>query len=226
MADSLLEDKIKKLEIQSKAVQNQLFCVVCQEQMRPPIVQCCNGHTVCNICYEVLSDCPICRIKLDKLNKIRNLVLDQIAETFEYECKYYPHCTYQNYLPQLLLHEQHCKLMPLSCPTCSQRGFIDSEKLAAHYNEIHGKKQIFRATVCWKQSPEKFRPTRESFLAFCASPTITCGWTVWKLGEQDPKYGSLKTQLFEIANPPSHVFFLQVYFFGTIQKLCRKSRLL
>lgn len=53
-------------------------CVVCQEVMTATILQCRNGHCVCETCYKrLLGSCPCCRIRLDE-EPIRN----RLAESF------------------------------------------------------------------------------------------------------------------------------------------------
>ena len=53
-------------------------CLVCQDIMTAKILQCRNGHCVCQTCYSRLKgSCPCCRVELDK-EPIRN----RLAESF------------------------------------------------------------------------------------------------------------------------------------------------
>ncbi|CAG7823955.1 unnamed protein product [Allacma fusca] len=62
-------------------------CPVCLEYILPPIYQCFNGHPICSHCESRLEKCPICRIKLSKDPKIRNLFFEDFVKGLDYECK-------------------------------------------------------------------------------------------------------------------------------------------
>lgn len=73
----------------SSSVIESLTCPVCFDMMESPIYQCRNGHTLCNVCYKQVSDCPECRIRLDKHDPIRTLALERLIEQnhIKYPCK-------------------------------------------------------------------------------------------------------------------------------------------
>lgn len=82
-------------------------CPVCMEYMLPPYLQCQSGHLVCGSCRPKLACCPTCRGAVRKFSKrnytiidsgnkffhlfvasVRNLVLEKIANTVSFPCKY------------------------------------------------------------------------------------------------------------------------------------------
>ncbi|KAI7742270.1 hypothetical protein M8C21_002458 [Ambrosia artemisiifolia] len=106
--------------------------------MYPPIHQCHNGHTICSTCKtRVHNRCPTCR---QELGDIRCLVLEKVAESLEFPCKYsslgcpgiFP---YYNKLK----HETICSFRPYSCPyagsECSVVGDIPC--LVSHLRDDH-----------------------------------------------------------------------------------------
>ncbi|TRY75360.1 hypothetical protein TCAL_00586 [Tigriopus californicus] len=48
------------------SVEPEIECIVCVEPMLGAIFQCCNGHCVCNTCFERMTHCAMCRVKLHR----------------------------------------------------------------------------------------------------------------------------------------------------------------
>ncbi len=84
-------------------------CPVCLEYMLPPYLQCQSGHLVCGNCRPKLTCCPTCRGPVREFSlfflhltnngvsftfavwitaSVRNLVLEKIANTVMFPCKY------------------------------------------------------------------------------------------------------------------------------------------
>ena len=66
------EDLLKEME-----------CPMCKEYMVPPIRLCTNGHNICSKCKKKVTCCPTCKAKF---SKIRNVVLEHIAERQKFPC--------------------------------------------------------------------------------------------------------------------------------------------
>lgn len=90
-------------------------CPVCFDYVLPPIMQCQNGHLVCQTCLKMVQNCPTCRIQIS--NNIRNLQMEKLACNIQFPCKY------SNSGCKMLLlykdkceHEESCLYKPYSCP--------------------------------------------------------------------------------------------------------------
>lgn len=101
-----------------------LECPVCTNSMRPPILQCPNGHTICSSCkHRVDNHCPTCH---QELGNIRCLALEKVAESIQLPCKYQSlGCPEIHPYQNKLKHEELCRFRPYSCP------YAGSECLAA-----------------------------------------------------------------------------------------------
>lgn len=85
-----------------------LQCPVCFEIMYPPIMQCLQGHPICNSCCRVLDQrrfpkCPTCRDTLR--TPARALNLEQMAENVQVPCK---HCGASCKYGEYIEHIQTC----------------------------------------------------------------------------------------------------------------------
>ncbi|XP_072474401.1 E3 ubiquitin-protein ligase siah2-like [Notamacropus eugenii] len=60
-------------------------CPVCFSYVQPPILQCQDGHLLCNPCREKVSSCPTCRGSLTP--SIRNLAMEKVASAVPFPCK-------------------------------------------------------------------------------------------------------------------------------------------
>ena len=119
---------------------NHLECPVCYELIRPPITMCVNGHNICNICKQQVSDCPKCK---EEFVSARNLALEDLARQVMYPCKYRSNgCTENFNLDKIVVHEATCRYIPQVCPVaklgigiCSWSGSYNDIK--AHLEENH-----------------------------------------------------------------------------------------
>ncbi|XP_065171718.1 E3 ubiquitin-protein ligase Siah2-like [Atheta coriaria] len=86
-------------------------CVVCTEYMHPPIIQCIEGHSVCNECYKKLGSCPTCRQKFN--TECRPLVLERLHNKIKFPCKYRESgCQEEQYGFDIQKHQIDCEFAP------------------------------------------------------------------------------------------------------------------
>lgn len=62
-----------------------LVCPVCYEYMQPPIMTCEQKHSICVLCYELLSNCPQCH---GELTDRRDSALEALTAVMKFPCKY------------------------------------------------------------------------------------------------------------------------------------------
>jgi len=117
-----------------------LECPVCLEYMRPPIMLCANGHKICDICKQKVSNCPTCR---EDFEYTRNLALEDLARQVMYPCKYRSYgCTEIFNHDKIARHQATCQYTPQVCPVaklvigkCSWTGSYSDIK--GHLKENH-----------------------------------------------------------------------------------------
>lgn len=94
-------------------LRKQFECIVCLNYMRPPIMLCDVGHSLCNKCNKMISNCPICRATLSGK---RNYKLEEIYELIDFPCKYKGKgCKHLCKGKELNRHENICKYAPKPC---------------------------------------------------------------------------------------------------------------
>ncbi|KAH9417110.1 E3 ubiquitin-protein ligase Siah1 [Dermatophagoides pteronyssinus] len=103
-------------------------CPVCFEYILPPILQCQNGHLVCQACRKMITTCPTCRIQIT--SNIRNLQMEKVASSVFFPCKYsILGCKNQLLYQDKPGHEEVCGHKPYICPcpgtSCKWQGPID-----------------------------------------------------------------------------------------------------
>ena len=70
-----------KSQITFESLKEDLDCPVCYDVPKSlPIYQCTQGHIICNSCYPKLNNCPVCRVNLNKVYKIRALIAEKILQ--------------------------------------------------------------------------------------------------------------------------------------------------
>lgn len=112
-------------------------CPVCLEYMLPPYLQCQSGHLVCGNCRPKLSCCPTCR---GPVPSVRNLILEKIANTVSFPCKYSSTgCPLSLLHSDKVEHEDLCEYRPYSCPcpgaSCKWQGSLDA--VMPHLMKVH-----------------------------------------------------------------------------------------
>ena len=110
--------KIKKTDINDF-----INCVVCNEVILPPILQCSKGHLICSDCKKHCSNCPQCRCRL---NTSRNFIFEKLIEDMKFKCKYLD-CNEMIEYNNLKEHHLNCKNKPYTCYK-SNCGFETNDK--------------------------------------------------------------------------------------------------
>lgn len=100
-----------------------LFCSICQELFKSPVILRECGHSFCEICiFQMLHSsanptCPLCRAQIDVSGIHQNLVLDQLVKEQLVYCKYRKFgCTEHIPLMSKDIHQAHCTFRPSRCP--------------------------------------------------------------------------------------------------------------
>lgn len=113
-------------------------CIVCLEQLAPPVYQCCKGHLLCMGCLETLEQssakCPMCREDLPK-PRVECLVFQQIAKHLEYSCGNVG-CQKKMRFDQIRRHRVECPYRAFECGFCEASFSLDD--LILHYSTQHG----------------------------------------------------------------------------------------
>jgi len=105
-------------------LKERMECPICERIALPPIMQCRNGHIVCNTCRHKVRDCPVCReADID----VRNLFAEKAILYLPIPCinKQFG-CKEEVPYSEKETHENNCTFRPFNCP------FIEcDEKLVA-----------------------------------------------------------------------------------------------
>ncbi|KRX92169.1 E3 ubiquitin-protein ligase Siah1 [Trichinella pseudospiralis] len=82
-------------------------CPVCLDYMLPPYLQCQSGHLVCGNCRPKLTCCPTCR---GPVPSVRNLVMEKIANSVLFPCKFSSNgCPAAMLYQEKVEHEEACE---------------------------------------------------------------------------------------------------------------------
>ncbi|VDM47808.1 unnamed protein product [Toxocara canis] len=112
-------------------------CPVCMDYMMPPYLQCQSGHLVCGNCRPKLTCCPTCR---GPVPSVRNLVLEKIANTVMFPCKFSSSgCPLTFSHVEKVEHEELCEHRPYCCPcpgaSCKWQGSLS--EVMGHLMKVH-----------------------------------------------------------------------------------------
>lgn len=112
-------------------------CPVCLDYMMPPYLQCQSGHLVCGNCRPKLTCCPTCR---GPAPSVRNLVLEKIANTVMFPCKFSGSgCPLTFSHVEKVEHEEICEFRPYCCPcpgaSCKWQGELS--EVMNHLMKVH-----------------------------------------------------------------------------------------
>ena len=107
-----------------------LTCAVCRELPERQILQCTNGHIICESDYGKIllstkTICPVCRVKLDRNSPIRNVFAENILANLVVPCtnagcdSKVMHSKLNMHVKQDCIHrEVVCKYNALGCTWC------------------------------------------------------------------------------------------------------------
>lgn len=115
-----------------------LECPVCKSYMRPPIILCKSGHSICNKFRGRLQCCPCCR---SDIGTSRNYTLKTVSAHLPYPYKYEDFdCRQSLPLHELTKHEKEFHKRPSPCPFKESAGcqWKDKQKtIIQHFENNH-----------------------------------------------------------------------------------------
>lgn len=123
---------------------NFLECPICSNFMKPPILQCLSGHSICSTCRPKLGQCPTCR---SSFGNTRNYSLEAVSSGVRYPCVYRDFgCVVTMPPTQIIQHEGECPVRPYTCPLkdvllCHWEG--THSNISTHLKACHSEKVKF-----------------------------------------------------------------------------------
>jgi hypothetical protein len=120
-----------------------LECPICTQICLPPVLQCVNGHLVCNGCISRLAEAEVCPTCRHGGPFGRCLVADRLLALVDpiVVCPFL--CGAKLQLSERLKHETKCLLRPLSCPAHNCHATCDDgARLFAHFRETHAHRVV------------------------------------------------------------------------------------
>lgn len=124
-------------DLSEEALRESATCPVCLEPAPVPILQCTNGHTLCEECQQSgIESCPQCRVELFPLS--RNVALEERLEKITFACPL--ECGKCVAHPDLSDHVARCENRSWRCPLsasahCDWHGRCD--QIEAHVMTAH-----------------------------------------------------------------------------------------
>ncbi|XP_008811968.2 putative E3 ubiquitin-protein ligase SINA-like 9 isoform X1 [Phoenix dactylifera] len=115
-----------------------LDCCICYEPLRPPLLQCSNGHVACCSCWSKLDHkCYLCSCEI---SFSRNLALEKIIESIKISCRHAKYgCRRTINYTQRDHHEETCIYAPCYCPVSDCTFSGSTVMLSAHFSSKHSK---------------------------------------------------------------------------------------
>ncbi len=120
----------------------ELACNACLEVRRDSrILQCGNGHLVCEHCYPTVAGCSVCNVALPK-PRLRNILAEASIKKLVFRCQNDVRgCNFEPSDPiDLDAHAKECQFGPVVCPACFEEqprnGLLDHLKNAHELNEF------------------------------------------------------------------------------------------
>jgi len=100
--------------LENENILEELECMVCHEYMYPPIKQCTTGHSMCELCFAKVSNCPTCK---SSKASTRNFALEAIHSKVLVPCKYRDGgCTVLKIGAEIRVHQEFCEYGERPCP--------------------------------------------------------------------------------------------------------------
>ena len=146
-------------------------CPICMDFMLGPILQCIDGHLICQKCFLSLASnkCPTCRREYPDGQPGRNRALEMIVQRLNIQCK--NGCRFIGKAIDMFFHLRLCRKRLTQCiynwPSSNVRHaccdhYVPFEDLAVHYREEHppyyqaGKEHIIPMTGYREGTPAPF----------------------------------------------------------------------
>ncbi|KAJ8921086.1 hypothetical protein NQ315_015883 [Exocentrus adspersus] len=127
-------------------------CPICTKYIVPPIRQCCNGHSICQKCFDKISICALCR---GRKVEGRALVLERISSLLTFPCAYAEDgCDFRGPGDNIALHQSICAFSSVMCPLrfyeCSWRG--EKADVVVHCQTVHPQNFFFSSSKHFRSS--------------------------------------------------------------------------
>ena len=111
-------------------------CPICMDIMASAIVQCGNGHAVCDTCQKMARDpgvCGVCRWD-GTMSPCRHL--EAMIKSIDFGCPYADRgCTFTGSAAAIEGHSRVCSRFPVRCPTCMAP--VTLGNCASHMQQEH-----------------------------------------------------------------------------------------
>nr|XP_023020645.1 E3 ubiquitin-protein ligase siah-1-like [Leptinotarsa decemlineata] len=116
----------------------ELECSICCFRISPPIMECVNGHRICNSCLEQVGRCPTCRAPKPSF---LNFCLQYLFSVLTFPCMY--GCGKRDFGHYLARHEKSCSFTLTTCPLmevglCKWQGI--QKEFKNHFRTVHSGK--------------------------------------------------------------------------------------
>ncbi|CAL8097889.1 unnamed protein product [Orchesella dallaii] len=129
-------------------MENFKTCPICFQVPEENIYQCFAGHIICHLCILKVHEglCPQCRIPYGS-TKIRSLILEQILDTQQFNCKFKNFgCERILLRKEVTKHGKFCFYNPNLVPLCELMGYkkcnfllglVSRAEIIAHFENAH-----------------------------------------------------------------------------------------
>ena len=145
-----------------RELRQHLECKICYNDMIGNILQCQNGHLICQACAKSCNTCPYCK---NAGVFTRNLAMENLLQNHTVRC---PHkeCSIACKRQKMNEHIKICKQRPMMCPCCNQSIWCDNSSILDHLKVHHKckqmqaketKKHTFALTLCFALPKEQYK---------------------------------------------------------------------
>jgi hypothetical protein len=113
-------------------------CLVCQKNLRAPILNCHSVHSFCELC-KAGQMCPVDSYPLPKPD-VRNKALENIIQELELplSCQYHKHgCELSALMTELIFQETKCRYRPVHCQVIHCYEEIQFHKFEDHMTSCY-----------------------------------------------------------------------------------------
>lgn len=113
---SVISNGLSSIQM-NEELQRKLECPVCLAHFKVPVLQCVQGHSLCEACRPESGNCPECR---SDFAVTRNFTLEKILEVTSFNCKNDEiGCRFVGIPADLAIHEPNCPYCR-NCPLIRQ----------------------------------------------------------------------------------------------------------